>query len=145
MRRLGAKYAQRILENKKNNTSAIVIALYGNLGSGKTVFAQGFGSGLSIAKRIQSPTFVLMKRYSLSRLKHPGFKVFYHLDLYRIKNHKDAEYLALKEVFKDTSAIMIIEWADRIQKILPKKSIKIQMEHTRNKKNRKVNIKKHNA
>ena len=86
-----------------------------------------------------------MKRYSLPRLKHPGFKVFYHLDLYRIKNHKDAEYLALKEVFKDTSAIMIIEWADRIQKILPKKSIKIQMEYTRNKKNRKVNIKKHNA
>ncbi len=142
MRRLGLKYAQNIVKNKKSNSAATIIALYGNLGSGKTVFAQGFGRGLHISKRIQSPTFVLMRRYFLSRLNHPAFKRFYHLDLYRIKNEKDTEYLALNEIFKDSSAIVLIEWADRIEKILPGKIIKIEMEHTKNRKHRKARIKK---
>ena len=143
MRRLGSKYAKDILNHKKTNSSATIIALYGNLGSGKTIFTQGFGRELRISKRIQSPTFVLMRRYLIFRLRHPIFKRFYHLDLYRIKHSKDLEYLGLKEIFKDASAIIIIEWADRIEKMLPKKTIKIQMKHIKNKKHRKIQTKKH--
>lgn len=135
MRRLGEQRAKEILKHAGVSRHATVVALYGNLGAGKTVFAQGFGRRLGIAKHIQSPTFVLMRRYAL---RHKNFQWLYHLDLYRIKKVRDTEYLALNEIFHDPSAIVLIEWADRISKTLPRGAIKIRFGHTKRKNQRKV-------
>lgn len=137
MQKLGAQQAKNILQQKQMPKRAIIVALYGNLGAGKTIFAQGFGRGLGITKRIQSPTFVVMRRYALSQKNGTWF---YHLDLYRMKDEKDAEHLALEEIFKDQSAVVLIEWADRISKMLPRSAIKIKFVHGKKKNERIVQI-----
>ena len=65
--------------NSLPEKKAFVLGLEGDLGGGKTTFLQGFAKGLGIKEKILSPTFVLMKRFSINKNK-PGFKDFYHLD-----------------------------------------------------------------
>ena len=112
------------------------IALFGDLGAGKTIFVQGLAKGLGLKHKITSPTFVFMRAYPLI-LK--GQKLtFYHLDLYRGQNYKDFQSLGLQEIFtKD--AIVVLEWADRIKEILPQKRIDVTMEYI-NEKTRKIKI-----
>ncbi len=100
-----------------------VVALYGDLGSGKTVFVQGIAKGLGIDRRILSPTFVFMRSYPI---KMQGQDlIFYHLDLYRGERFGDFEALGMEEVFSPYS-IVVIEWADRIKNGLPKKRINVK-------------------
>lgn len=92
-----------------------LVCLYGELGSGKTTFAQGFAKGLGIDQRLLSPTFIIVRRYGI--LKTPRW--LYHVDLYRISTEKDIEGVGLLEILADPSAIILIEWADRLGKLLP--------------------------
>lgn len=100
------------------------IALYGDLGAGKTVFAQGLAKGLGIKRRILSPTFVFMRSYPV---KKKGREVtFYHIDLYRGENPQDFEALGLGDIF-DENSIVVLEWPEKIQKILPKSRIDVTL------------------
>ena len=112
------------------------VALFGDLGAGKTVFVQGLAKGLGLKRKITSPTFVFMRSYSLN-IK--GKKLtLHHLDLYRGQNYQDFQSLGLEEIFtKDT--IVVLEWADRIEGILPKKRIDVTFENL-NEKARKIKI-----
>jgi len=104
-----------------------ILALYGELGSGKTTFIQGLARGLGIKKRIISPTFIFIRQYTI---RYPLYvKTLYHVDLYRINTLKQTKGLGLKEIFADKSAIVVIEWADRIKEILPKKRVDINFEY----------------
>ena len=111
----------------KSSEKARVIALNGNLGAGKTTFAQGFAAALGITDRIQSPTFVLMKIYSLKRKKN--LKHLIHIDAYRIEKLREIEHLGLRELLNDKDAVILIEWADRIKKVLPKDTMWVEFEH----------------
>src|SRR6185369_2632079 len=102
---------------------AIVLALEGELGAGKTQFTKGFAKALGVKQKITSPTFVLMKPYKIK-----GGTLF-HIDAYRLKNHRDLEALGVKELLKQAGNILLIEWSDRVTKILPKKHIKIHIDH----------------
>lgn len=93
-----------------------VLALEGDLGAGKTTFAQGFAAGLGIGEQIDSPTFTIIKEYHLSDTP------FYHMDVYRI-NATD-EQLGLEEYF-DGEGICLVEWASRIEEWLPDETIRI--------------------
>ena len=93
--------------------------------------AQGFGRGLGITGRIQSPTFVLMRRYRIKPRAKKTFAFFYHLDLYRIHNSKEIKYLDLKDIFNDASAVILIEWAEKISRSLPSQAVNINFEHVR--------------
>ena len=110
-----------------------ILALYGNLGSGKTTFIQGLAEGLGINKRILSPTFVFIRRYSYG----DGLK-FYHVDLYRLDSERDVEAIGLKEILEE-KAIIAIEWPEKVAKILPKDLVKIKLE-TINERSRKISI-----
>jgi len=101
---------------KENKKTAMVLALSGNLGGGKTTFLQGFAKGLGIKEKILSPTFVIMKK----------FGNFYHIDCYRLKNEKDILELGFKEIIKNPKNIVAIEWPEKIKKILPKNTILIK-------------------
>jgi len=97
-----------------------VVLLYGDLGSGKTTFTKGIGEGLGVknTRLINSPTFVLIKEYE-ARVP------LYHLDLYRLDNLEDIEDIAIEEyIYGD--GVAIIEWAEKMRGILPKKHISVK-------------------
>ena len=101
---------------------ARILALYGELGSGKTTFVQGLAKAFGIPRRIVSPTFILIRRYSLS-IKN--FLWFYHIDLYRLTKETDMEDVGILEIFQDPNAIIAVEWAERLGTMLPKNRIDI--------------------
>lgn len=100
----------------KRITSPVCIALFGELGAGKTVFVKGLAKGLEIEDVIKSPTFVLMRSYS-GRMK------LYHIDLYRIK--KNEEFFPFEETLMD-EGITAIEWAERAEGFLPEHRIDVK-------------------
>ena len=107
-----------------------VLALHGDLGAGKTTFVQGFAQALGVAKRIISPTFIIMRTYEI--LHHSGMqeengsrdkyvkKYLYHVDLYRAESEKDVEGLGLLEIMQDPENVVLIEWPEKIESFLPK-------------------------
>ncbi len=108
-----------------------VIGLIGELGAGKTIFTKGLAAGLKIKKNITSPTFVLMKIYPIadcSRNTAGPIADFVHIDAYRIKTEQDLIAIGVQEYFNRPDTVIVIEWADRAKKILPKKTryVKIQ-------------------
>ncbi|OGV91542.1 tRNA (adenosine(37)-N6)-threonylcarbamoyltransferase complex ATPase subunit type 1 TsaE [Microgenomates group bacterium RIFCSPLOWO2_01_FULL_46_13] len=97
------------------------VALYGELGSGKTVFTRGFARGLGIAKRIISPTFILLREYQLPQSKGR----LYHLDLYRVRGTEDLRSIDLIELTKEKDSLVVVEWAEKAKKYLPRKRMEI--------------------
>ncbi|MDO8592844.1 MAG: tRNA (adenosine(37)-N6)-threonylcarbamoyltransferase complex ATPase subunit type 1 TsaE [bacterium] len=93
-----------------------VIGLIGNLGAGKTIFTKGLAAGLGIKKRVNSPTFVLMKVY---QVKSPSIKHLVHIDAYRLKSAQDIIAIGATEYFNRPDTVTVIEWADKIKKVLP--------------------------
>jgi tRNA threonylcarbamoyladenosine biosynthesis protein TsaE len=128
--KLGQEFAESL-------NSGAVIALHGNLGSGKTTFVQGFAKGLGIQKKIISPTFIIMRTYDVGS---KNVKKFYHVDLYRIESEHDVEGLGLLELINDPENVVIIEWPDKIEHLLPEKRIDIYFEYLEDNK-REIKIK----
>ena len=91
-----------------------ILALTGDLGGGKTTFTKALAKELVIKDNVQSPTFTIVREYQGKKYK------LYHLDLYRLKNEKDAISIGFSEIISDENAIVVIEWAERFKKILPK-------------------------
>ncbi|MBI2049893.1 MAG: tRNA (adenosine(37)-N6)-threonylcarbamoyltransferase complex ATPase subunit type 1 TsaE [Candidatus Staskawiczbacteria bacterium] len=118
--KLGEKIALQLRSGQ-----AVVLALQGDLGSGKTTFLQGFAKGLGIKEKILSPTFIIVKRF---KLRNYNFKNFYHIDCYRIKNYKDLDKLGFKDIIASPENIVAVEWPEKIKKILPKSTITIEFD-----------------
>jgi tRNA threonylcarbamoyladenosine biosynthesis protein TsaE len=120
--KIGEKLASDIGEG-------VIIALYGDLGSGKTTFVQGLAKGLGIEKRLISPTFIILRTYQI-KIKDQKSKIgkFYHVDLYRIHNEDDIRGIGLDEIIKSGKDIVAIEWAEKLGDFLPKKRIDIHFE-----------------
>ncbi len=120
-RKLGEILANEL---KHEPASRRIIALSGELGSGKTTFTQGILKGLGMKGPYISPTFLVMKNYKL-KAKSQKLKAVCHIDAYRVKA-KDILALGWEEIIRGKSSIITIEWADRIRKIIPKKAIWIK-------------------
>jgi len=105
-----------------------VLALHGDLGSGKTTFVQGLAKGLGIAGHVISPTFIIMRTYAI-RNSQFAIRNFYHVDLYRIEGEEDAEGLGLLDLFDDRENIVVIEWPDKIENLLPENRIDLYFEY----------------
>lgn len=131
------KETQKIASNLAAKTKSGIIALEGELGAGKTTFAQAFVKALGIRAKVKSPTFNIIKKYKVPKKN----KFVYHIDCYRLKDHKEAILLGIKDVFEEPDSFVLIEWPERIEKILPKKIIRIHMDHT-GKDKRKISITK---
>lgn len=112
---VGKNLGISVLEQIRLKSRGAVLCLYGELGSGKTTFTQGFAEGLGIVDRLLSPTFILMRLYPVPRT--PAKLV--HIDLYRLNNPGELEALGLPDLLNDPNNIIVIEWADRLGDKLP--------------------------
>ena len=132
--KLAALLAGEIQSGYTPRDSALVIALEGNLGGGKTTFAQGFARGLGVKVSVLSPTFVLMRIHALKD-KQSHFKRLVHIDAYRIEHVSQMHALDWGRIVADPENIILVEWAGNIKKVLPKDAIHISFafvdEHTR--------------
>lgn len=115
-----------------------LLALFGDLGSGKTTFTKGLAKGLGITKRITSPTFVLMRDYDLPQMDNAQL---HHLDLYRLGSSSDLKALNLNELVNQEKNIYVIEWAEKANKEELEKAIKLSFEIV-SENTRKITIKK---
>jgi len=107
-----------------------IVCLFGDLGSGKTTFAQGMLEELGAEKPYTSPTFTIIKEYPVIWKKSDHstdkFKI-YHLDVYRIKT-EDLLNLGWQDFAGKKNTVTIIEWAEKIKDILPKNILRINLE-----------------
>ncbi|MDD3679786.1 MAG: tRNA (adenosine(37)-N6)-threonylcarbamoyltransferase complex ATPase subunit type 1 TsaE [Candidatus Shapirobacteria bacterium] len=125
------KLGRKIGANLKPGTT---LALFGDLGGGKTTFLQGIAQGLGVKERILSPTFIISRDYSISR----GGR-FYHFDWYRIKDTDQVGSLGMEELFGNNN-IVAVEWADRALQVLPKKRVEVYFKYQNGENDRKITI-----
>jgi tRNA threonylcarbamoyladenosine biosynthesis protein TsaE len=109
-----------------------IVALSGELGAGKTTLIQGIAKGLGIRDWVTSPTFTIINEFK-------GRIDLYHVDLYRIDRMEDALDVEIEEYFTK-GGVTVIEWAEKINPLLPDKTIKINIDIVSENK-RKIEIK----
>jgi len=112
-----------------------VVALIGQLGAGKTVLTKGIAKGLGVkdVQYVNSPTFVIIKEYE-------GKMPLYHFDLYRLSGPGSLDEICYDEYFYG-DGVSVVEWADKIKSILPKKRLEVRLSVAGENK-RKIEIKK---
>lgn len=117
------KELQEFKKTNQNTSAAVVVGLFGELGSGKTTFSQSLGRHLRINEFMTSPTFVIEKIYKLDGKN--DFDNLIHIDAYRLEKGRELEVLGFKELLKDSKNLILIEWPERVADILPDNMIKI--------------------
>lgn len=122
------KMAREIIDQliRKETSGALVLALEGELGAGKTTFVQGLAKALKIKEKVLSPTFVIMRKFAMDNLR---FKNFYHFDCYRLEGENDLDELGFAEIINNKENLVAIEWAGKIKSNLPKDAVWIYFEH----------------
>lgn len=109
----------------------LLICLDGDLGAGKTCMSKGIAKGLGIEEEVTSPTFILVEEYH-------GRMDLYHFDVYRIDDSEELYFIGFDE-YLSKEAVVVIEWANRIEEILPKERLDIVIEYVQDG-GRKVNL-----
>ena len=110
--------------------------MYGGLGSGKTTFTGFLTRALNSSSRVQSPTFVLVRRYKCNL---NGIKFINHIDLYRLSDINEILDLGFKEILNEKDTLSIIEWPELVKNYLPNKTTKIKFEII-DENERKINV-----
>jgi tRNA threonylcarbamoyl adenosine modification protein YjeE len=101
--------------------AGMVIALCGDLGSGKTAFTQGLAEGLEVKSFVTSPTFVIVNQYN-------GRLALYHIDTYRLRSSEDMFELGYEEFFYG-DGVTAIEWAQKVEELLPEEYLRVELEY----------------
>ncbi len=116
-----------ILKAQKTKTKkATILAFYGDLGTGKTTITQAISKIMGVKEKIVSPTFVIMKKYQINNGK---FRNLIHIDAYRIEKSIELIRLGWEEIILKQENLIIIEWPEKTQEIIPTDAIKINLSH----------------
>lgn len=122
-RAFGAAMGEAIRDAKFER--AIVIALNGELGAGKTTLVNGFMRALGVSGAVRSPTYTLIEPYEFAG------RVVYHLDLYRLADPSELEMLAPRDLL-EPRAVLLVEWAERAGAALPHADLTIELAYPKN-------------
>ncbi len=122
---LATTIAERIRARMPGRTTALVLALRGDLGAGKTTFTQGLAKALGISQMPKSPTFLLAKEYAVPNTSWS----LWHLDCYRLTGHHDLQTLDMHRIFDNPLNIVVIEWPENIGDELPRDHIEVHFQH----------------
>ncbi|MDD5547909.1 MAG: tRNA (adenosine(37)-N6)-threonylcarbamoyltransferase complex ATPase subunit type 1 TsaE [Candidatus Pacebacteria bacterium] len=137
--KLAAGLAKKLLKMKSRK--AKVVALFGELGAGKTTFTQGFANALGVESRVASPTFIIFRKHEVGECDlHSHMKHIFHFDLYRIQKTSEILKLGFKKIINDPNNIVLIEWPEKIKGILPKNTIWVHFEHGKSLNQRSIKI-----
>jgi tRNA threonylcarbamoyladenosine biosynthesis protein TsaE len=118
---------------------AAIVALRGDLGAGKTTFTQALARELGISEAVQSPTYVLMKSYPIS---FGRFNKLIHIDAYRLERPEEFAALEPEKFLRDSTALVVIEWPERVEGALPTPDLRINFSHQGSEHERDVTIEK---
>ena len=131
--------SQKIIKYLNNNNldNTTVLALHGNLGSGKTTLTQNIAKELGIDDMVNSPTFIIQKKYKIDDKKYNNL---IHIDAYRITNIEEIKVLNLEKEINNKKNIIIIEWPNNIKEVLPDDIINLYIEHTKEEDIRDIRI-----
>ena len=135
---------------------ATVVALSGELGGGKTTFARGFARGLGARGRVQSPTFIIIRRMQIGkqvtggkrqavRGKGQRFENLFHMDAYRISKKAELGALGLREVLRNPKNILLIEWPENLPASFRRGAFRVYFSHGANKNLRTIRVKMKNG
>ena len=117
------KFAKGVLAQLPIKAGATIVALRGDLGAGKTTFTQALARELGIAATVQSPTYILMRKYQISNHKpvRPtgGFQTLIHIDAYRLENPKELSALKPEQFLSDPKTLVVVEWPEKVAGALP--------------------------
>ncbi len=116
--------AEEIISVLPQKETAHVIALHGDLGAGKTTFVKTLAKQLGVLETVTSPTFVVMKQYSVEDGPTMIDRLI-HIDAYRIEDVEEMRVLHFNELLRKPDTIICIEWAERIRNLLPQDHIAI--------------------
>lgn len=119
-----------------NQSSALVVGMYGDLGAGKTTFTQSLAKYFEVEDTVVSPTFVIEKIYTLKEKK---FSHLIHIDAYRLEKSEELLHLGWKQIISDQKNLILIEWPERVADIMPE-HIKVRIKHLENETSREVTI-----
>jgi tRNA threonylcarbamoyladenosine biosynthesis protein TsaE len=114
--RIAKMFLEKIMKEKKSKTGATVVGLSGDLGAGKTAFAKATAKHLGVRRKVNSPTFIIIKKYPLKRKKH---KFLFHIDAYRLKNEKELLPLGWEEIIGNKEHLVFIEWPELVRRAMP--------------------------
>ncbi|HET8574642.1 MAG TPA: tRNA (adenosine(37)-N6)-threonylcarbamoyltransferase complex ATPase subunit type 1 TsaE [Candidatus Paceibacterota bacterium] len=114
MDRFSENFKATYLHSAEKRTHATVLALFGDLGSGKTTFVRSLAHHFGISSRVTSPTFVIEKRYAVSK-PNEIFRKLIHIDAYRLDGAHDEDTLLLEETLADPQNLLCIEWPENIK------------------------------
>jgi len=117
-----AREATHLLDSFTPSKGARVIALYGDLGAGKTTFVKALAGALGITETVTSPTFVIEKIY---KLEGRQFDHLIHIDAYRLSGSAELQTLGWDSIISNPKNLIVVEWADIIEEALPKDAIRI--------------------
>ncbi len=112
--KIAKNFAKDLITRGKKKTATIV-GLYGDLGSGKTAFVQSAAKIFGV-EEVVSPTFIIERIY---KTNDDIFSTLIHIDAYRLDNGEDLKKLGFEKILKDPSALIFIEWPERVAEILP--------------------------
>lgn len=124
------RFSKEIIAEAKTvkTNGATVIGFSGELGAGKTTLIQGVGKALGVREKIQSPTFVILKTYPVTKRSAPWRRMV-HIDAYRLERAKDALTLGLRHMLKKKENVFCIEWPEKIKSLLPKRMLWVELRH----------------
>ncbi|MDZ4226297.1 MAG: tRNA (adenosine(37)-N6)-threonylcarbamoyltransferase complex ATPase subunit type 1 TsaE [Patescibacteria group bacterium] len=112
--------AREVLTALPHKNTATTLALMGELGAGKTTFVQALAKELGVEDTVQSPTYVLMKKYQVASSKYQEkFQTLIHIDAYRLEKPKEFAALKPESFLKDPKNLVCIEWPERLEGALP--------------------------
>jgi tRNA threonylcarbamoyladenosine biosynthesis protein TsaE len=120
--------AQDLLKKAKKakSTTATVIALSGDLGSGKTTLTQELARQLGVKENVISPTFVIMKKYNVI---DDTFKYLIHIDAYRLEKSEELLKLGWQNLLEDKNNLIIVEWPENVEGCIPDNACRVQLAH----------------